>query len=157
MKTPLSLPRFITLIFGLSLVSLSTYISFLFQPGFEHSRYHLALIIELSDQRLDDEEEWYFSSLHKHEPIGWITLSSPPSSQRQLELQQREQPVEYAVQHSHRRQLVRQWFMIAMTATTLPLSAYMMLKVDHRLGGWKEANIQYRAIVEHQRFKPNDT
>ncbi|MGR5142686.1 hypothetical protein ACQKPX_13505 [Photobacterium sp. DNB23_23_1] len=154
MKTTLSLSKFITLLFGLSLVSLSTYISFLFQPGLEHSRYHLALAVESSEQRSGDEEEWYFSSLHKHEPIGWITLSSPPSSQRHLELQQRAQSVEYAVQTSHRRQLVRQWVMVAMTATALPLSAYMVLKVNHRLGGWKEANIQYRTIVEHQRFKP---
>lgn len=150
MKTPLSLPKFITLIFGLSLVSLSTYISFLFQPGFEHSRYHLTLVVESAEQRLDDDEEWYFSSLHKHEPIGWITLSSPPSSQRHLELQQRSQSVEYAVHTSQRRLLVSRWIMIAMTATALPLSAYMVLKVSHRLGGWKEANMQYRSVVEHR-------
>lgn len=149
MKHSLSLPKFIMLIFGLSLVSLSTYISFLFQPGFEHSRYHLTLVVEASEQRQGDDEEWYFSSLHKHEPIGWITISSPPTSQRHLELSQRTVPVDDWWQASQRRLLVKQWIMVAMAVVAIPLCAYTLVKTKHRLGGWKEANLQFRTIVEH--------
>lgn len=148
MKTPLSLPKFITLIFGLSLASLSAYISFLFQPGFEHSRYPVTLAVESSEQRLGDEEVWHYSLLHQHRPIGWITLSSPPVSQRHIELQQRSQPVTHLIQKHERRTLISLWFLVAMTAIALPLSVYMLFKVNHRLGGWKEANTQYRSIAE---------
>ena len=150
MKTSLSLPKFITLFFGLSLVSLSTYISFLFQPGFEHSRFHLALVVESSEQRLGDEEEWYFSTLHKHEPIGWITISSPPTSQRHLELPQRSLPLESWSHTSARRLLVTHWVLVAMAIIAIPICAYKLVKTKHRLGGWKEANLQFRSIVQHQ-------
>ncbi|MBY5946384.1 hypothetical protein [Photobacterium rosenbergii] len=150
MKTPLSLPKFIFLFFGLSLVSLSTYISFLFQPGFEQSRFHLTLIVESAEQRFGDEEEWYFSSLHKHEPIGWITIGSPPTSQRHLELPHRTLPVESLGHTAERRLLIGHWVMVAMTIIAIPISAYKLVKTKHRLGGWKEANLQFRSIVQHQ-------
>ncbi|MGF1723542.1 hypothetical protein [Photobacterium nomapromontoriensis] len=151
MKIHLTVQQFTVLLFGLSLAALTAYLSQLFTTAYNNTDSHLFTSDILDSRRQNGlfDRDTHSPLLHSNDAI--VRNMDGPSFDSQPLLVTLTQSIlcaEY-IHPYNRRALVQNWRLIAMIATVLPAEFYHHSISNHRLGGWKETNIQFRSISQH--------
>ncbi|WP_273860522.1 hypothetical protein [Photobacterium sp. GSS17] len=141
--------QWLSMLFCLSLVSLSAYISHLALPGYDFVGHHPTIDSELTELRRQEESrrQQDTSALsEQHADFGWLSQPITPPSQ----------PVfsdfrapsfsdsESAPLLECRRTRTMQWRLAASKVVLIPEILHPHLIDNHHLGGWKSSNLQFR-------------
>lgn len=154
MKKHLTLQPMLFMLFGLSLVALIASCRHFLLPG-TASGQPLTWINELIETRrqdddLDDRVAALDQSTQTARPEQ--THSASVSGARFTHTSNHALAVHRTLPAESRRLKIQRWVRSAMVAAIVPTPSYHLTHDLHRLGGWKDANRQYRAMAERPFF-----
>lgn len=151
MKKHVTLPPIFSMLFGLSLVALlACYQPFLSanQTSAGHDISGFTEFLETRRHHDDTSDEFCALAYpHSHASV-WIAGCPSLSSSRVLDNANKPFLPNTTLPQLPRRVEIQSWVRTAMTDTLLPTPIYQLMHDQHRLQGWKDANLQYRTLTE---------